>query len=117
MAPPMHEYSIVQALVTRVEEEARARGAFAVNRLRVRIGELSGVEPDLLAAAYELFRERTVCAGAELEIVAAPAEWRCPGCARTIARGEILRCPECGRGARLAGGDEILLERIELAVA
>ncbi len=43
-AMSMHEYSIVQALVERVDAEARARGATAVHRLSVSIGELSGVE-------------------------------------------------------------------------
>ena len=38
----MHEYSLVEALVTRVEEEARKRNALAVHKLSVRVGELSG---------------------------------------------------------------------------
>ena len=38
----MHEYSIVQALLERVREEARAHGAHSVHRLHVSIGELSG---------------------------------------------------------------------------
>lgn len=113
----MHEYSIVSALLEKVDAEAQSRGAIAVHRLRVRIGELSGVETDLLASAYELFRERTVCAGADLEIVPVAARWACPGCDREIPRGAVLRCPECARPARLTGGDEILLERIEMEVA
>ena len=55
----MHEYSIVQALLERVAAEARARRATSVHRLTIRIGELSGVEPELLATAYATFRERT----------------------------------------------------------
>ena len=48
----MHEYSIVQALVSKVEAECLARGALAVHKLNVRIGELSGVETDLLTTAW-----------------------------------------------------------------
>lgn len=113
----MHEYSIVSALLERVDEEARARHATAIHRLRVRVGELSGVETELLASAYELFRERTLCAAAELEIVPVAARWECPDCGGEIARGEILACPGCRRPARLAEGQEILLERIEMEVA
>jgi hydrogenase nickel incorporation protein HypA/HybF len=113
----MHEYSIVRSLLDRVEQEARDRGATAVHRLRVRIGELAGVEPDLLATAYQTFRERTLCAGAELDLVPVAAAWGCPRCGRPIAPGGILRCPECAVPARLAAGDDIVLERIEMEVA
>jgi hypothetical protein len=34
-----------------------------------------------------------------------------------LARGEILRCPSCRLPARLASGDEILLEQIEMEVS
>ncbi len=113
----MHEYSLVQALMDRVEQEARARNATAVHRLSVRIGSLAGVEKDLLRSAYELCREGTVCAGAELLIEPVEARWACGGCGRTVAPGEILTCPDCGSPARLAAGDEIVLDRIEMEVA
>ena len=40
----MHEYSLMVALMERVEEEAAAHRALAVHRVRVRIGELSGID-------------------------------------------------------------------------
>ncbi len=112
----MHEYSIVQALVERVEIEARTRRAMAVNRLSVRIGELSGVEVDLLTTAYAIFRERTICERAELDLEVVPARWECPDCGGGIVRGEVLACPSCGVPARLVQGDEIMLDRIEMEV-
>lgn len=111
----MHEYSLVAALIDKVEHEAAERRA-RVRKVHVAIGELAGVELDLLRTAYETFSERTVCDGAELEIHAVPAEWRCPGCQTEIARGALLRCPGCGRPARLVKGDEIVLERLEMEV-
>lgn len=113
----MHEYSIVQALVEKVEAEAAARGAVAVERVHVTIGELSGVDIELLLTAYLTFRDRTICERAPLEIRAVPARWRCAACRAPIARGAVLRCPGCGGAAALAEGDEILLERLELEVA
>lgn len=110
----MHEASIVQALLDRVEGEARAHGASTVQRVHLRLGELCGVEHDLLRSAYEMLRERGLCAGAELEISPVAARWACPTCARPIERGHPLRCPECGLPARLEAGDEIILERIEM---
>jgi len=113
----MHEYSIIQALLGQVEHHARQHRASAVHRLHVSIGELSGVEVPLLETAYTTFRERTVCAGADLEVHPVPAVWACPDCAREIPRGTALRCPDCGCPARLTRGDEIVLDRIEMEVS
>ena len=112
----MHEYSIVQALLERVDAEARARHASAVHCLSVRIGELSGVEVDLFTTAYVTFRERTVCQRANLAVQRVPARWECPECGGSIGRGDLLRCLKCDVPARLAEGDEIMLDRIEMEV-
>jgi hydrogenase nickel incorporation protein HypA/HybF len=87
-----------------------------VHRLSIRIGELSGVDPDLLSTAYDTFRERTICEGAQLEVHIVPAQWDCPECGQVIGRGEVLTCPACELPARLSKGDEIMLDRIELEV-
>ena len=113
----MHEYSIVQALLDRVQAEAEAHGAVAVRRLRVKIGEVAGVEIDLLRSAYDMFRERSICAQADLDIVPVPAQWACSQCRRPLSRGEILRCVDCDVPAELTAGSEIILERVELEVA
>jgi hydrogenase nickel incorporation protein HypA/HybF len=112
----MHEYSIVQALLGRVEAEAAARGATAVHRLRLKIGEMSGVETPLLRTAYETFTERSICAGAELEIVPVAVSWGCSSCGSELPAGIALRCGDCGGPAKLTAGDEIVLERIEMEV-
>jgi len=113
----MHEYSIVQALIERVEAEARARHATSVHRLSVRIGDLSGVDVGLLATAFTTFCERTICERADLELHSVPARWECPACGREVGSGAMLRCAECGVPARLSTGDEIVLDRIEMEVS
>jgi hydrogenase nickel incorporation protein HypA/HybF len=113
----VHEYSLVQSLVSRVEAEVRSHRATAVHRVVVSVGELAGVDPALFRTAYETFREGTACAGAALELREVAARWNCPGCGRDIARGEVLSCAPCGLPARLApGGDEMRLETVELEV-
>jgi hydrogenase nickel incorporation protein HypA/HybF len=111
----MHEYSLVRAMVDRVEQEARARSATAVHRLTVRIGALSGVEPELFASAIPLCREGLLAETA-LEIRRSDAAWTCPECGGSIPAGSVLRCAACERPARMVSGDEILLERIEMEV-
>jgi hydrogenase nickel incorporation protein HypA/HybF len=110
----VHEYSIVQALIERVEQEAVARGAKRIVRVWVRLGELSGVEPELLATAYETFRERTICEGAPMEIDHVAASWACRRCGGRVI--DTLRCELCNAPMALVAGDEILLSRIEMEV-
>jgi hydrogenase nickel incorporation protein HypA/HybF len=110
----MHEYSIVASLVDRVEHEVPP-GARVVC-VHVSIGELSGVDVELLHTAFSTFAERTCCGGAQLDVRAVAARWACPGCGAELERGARLRCALCGRPARLLQGDEIVLERIEMEV-
>lgn len=110
----MHEYSIVSALVDQVEAAARPHPTARITRVHVAIGELAGVELELLATAFTTFRGGTRCADAELTIDARPASWQCPKCKAPIARGAVLRCAPCDAPARLVSGDEIVLQRIEL---
>jgi len=111
----VHEYSLVRDMADRVEQEARARSATAVSRIAVRIGALSGVEPELFATAFTLCREG-ILSGAELDIRRSEAAWACPKCAAAISAGAVLRCAACDVPAKLASGDEILLEQIEMEV-
>lgn len=112
----MHEYSIVQALIDRVGQEARAHPGAVVRRLQLRVGDLAGVELGLLTTAYETFRQGTCCADAALQIERVAVRWECPGCAGGIPAGNMLRCPTCEVPARLAAGDEMHLDRIEMEV-
>jgi hydrogenase nickel incorporation protein HypA/HybF len=113
----VHEYSIVQALVERVAIEARAHNAAAVHRLSIRVGEASGVDVELLTTAYATFRERTICADAELVVRHVPARWECSACGADVPARGVLQCRRCGAPPRLAAGDEIVLDRIEMEVS
>jgi hydrogenase nickel incorporation protein HypA/HybF len=112
----MHEYSLMAALMERVEQEAAAHRALAVHRVTVRIGELSGVEPELLDSAFSIVRSGTICERAVLDIERVAARWECSNCRRQLDAGGRLRCPGCGAPAALAAGDEILLGQVELEV-
>jgi hydrogenase nickel incorporation protein HypA/HybF len=113
----MHEYSLVESLIRRVEEEARRRSATRVHALRVTVGEMAGVDPELFRTAFETFRAGTVCEATALELVTCPAAWACPSCGAPIARGERLQCARCDVPAKLSErSDALLLESIDLEV-
>lgn len=113
----MHEYSLVEALVRRVEAEAERRGALRIHSITVSVGELAGVEAGLFRTAYETFRAGTRCESAELRLVEHRAAWACPACRRPIPRGDVLRCPDCDVAAKLdPNSDALLLESIDMEV-
>ena len=113
----MHEYSIVQLLVDSVEAVAARHGGATVHHLYVRIGDLAGVDRTLLQTAYDTFRAGTICEGADMTIERVEPLWECGRCSTEIPRGAVLRCAACNEPARLAAGDEIVLQRVEMEVA
>jgi len=112
----MHEASLVTALLARVEAEAAARGAARVHRVEVVLGELAGVEPAQMLAAWEVFRARTRCEGAALVLTVEAARWQCPRCGAEVPRGGFLTCAPCAVPARLRAGGEATLQRIEMEI-
>jgi hydrogenase nickel incorporation protein HypA/HybF len=112
----MHEYSIASSLLKLAEEQAAKHGAERVLGLELRIGELAGVEVDLLETAWSLVRERSCCDGIDLAITKVEARWECSACAGWIPRGSLLACPKCGAKAQLKSGDELVLDRVEMEV-
>lgn len=82
----MHEYSLVQAMFDQIGDIVRRQHALSVRRVRVRIGDQAGVEPALFRTAYDMFRVKTMCAEAPLDIEA------------------------------ITASDELVLERLELEV-
>ena len=113
----MHELSICQALLARVEEIACQHAASSVRRVRVSVGPLSGVDPALLARAYGFASFGTVAEGSDLAIEVAPVRVRCRACgAESAARANRLLCAECGSWqADVASGDELLMLDVELS--
>jgi len=112
----MHEYSIASSLLRMAEEHAAKHAARHVLGLELRIGELAGVEVELLETAWSLVRERSCCDGVDLAITRVEARWECTGCCSRITRGGLLACPDCGEKAQLVRGDELVLDRIEMEV-
>ena len=64
----MHEYSLVQAMFDQMGTIVTAQNARSIRRVRVRIGRLAGVDPTLFQTAYTMFRTKTFCDQAPLEI-------------------------------------------------
>jgi hydrogenase nickel incorporation protein HypA/HybF len=114
----VHELSVCQALLAQVVEIATDRGASAVSRITVEVGPLSGVEPALLASAFEIVRAGSCAAGAILLIETTAITVSCLICgAESQTAPNRLLCAACGGyRTRVVGGDELRLRGVELRV-
>jgi len=112
----MHEYSIVDSLLQLAEEHAIKNRATKVTKLEIKIGVLSGVEPELLKTAFDTFKEGTMCENAEFIMNIQPVVVRCRKCntQSTLKKDEYL-CPHCGSGdLEIIDGEDMYLMSLEL---
>lgn len=99
-----------------VTDIAMESGASAVTRIIVEVGALSGVDPPLLASAFNVMRANSYAAGAELAIETLPVTVSCLICGtESQTRPNRLVCARCGGyRTRVLSGDELRLRTVEL---
>ncbi|MBW8459324.1 MAG: hydrogenase maturation nickel metallochaperone HypA [Thiobacillus sp.] len=114
----MHELAVAQALVEQVDAVIDQHHASSATSIRVRIGPLAGVVPELLATAFPLAAVGSRMEYAELEFTHAPIQVHCQTCgAETEAAMNRLLCGACGDWhTQVISGDELLLESVELVM-
>jgi hydrogenase nickel incorporation protein HypA/HybF len=112
----VHELSVAQALVEQVDAVMDQHHASSATAIRVRIGPLAGVVPELLATAFPLAAAGSRMEHAELEFTHAPIQVHCQTCGLdTEAAMNRLLCGACGDWhTQILSGDELLLESVEL---
>ncbi len=112
----MHEYSIVQSLLDSCEENAQANNATRITKVVVKIGVMSGVEPDLLQTAFDTFKEHTVCHDAQFIINIQPVVIKCLQCHKeSTLKKYDYNCPKCQSiEIDILDGEDMYLMQLEL---
>lgn len=111
----MHETAIVMHLLRKVEQIAQDAHAARVTAVRLRVGELSGVEPSLLESAFAQLAPGTCAGGARLEQEVIPLEALCEPCAYRFRVQQFhFPCPLCGGRTRAVSGEELVLESVSI---
>jgi hydrogenase nickel incorporation protein HypA/HybF len=110
----MHEIGLAEAILEAVEKRAAGR---PVSRAKIRAGALLRVVEPSMDQAFQLVTEGTVAEGAAIDMVVTPARVSCRSCGHDGSTLDPLAvCPTCGGGdLDLTGGDELVLESIEIA--
>lgn len=109
----MHEIGMCESVLAAVERRAAGR---RVTGVRVRVGALHAVVPDAFEQAFALVTEGTLAEGAVVDLVVTPAALACRSCGgRTESTDPLVVCADCGEAdVEVSGGDELILESIEL---
>lgn len=112
----MHELSIAMSILQRVGVEAERHPRARFSRVGVRVGEISGVDPDALAFGFDVLVKDTRWPELQLDLELCPRRQRCSGCGHEfIAANSDTACPKC-RGAftLCVGGNELDIAYIEV---
>ncbi len=112
----MHELGIASAILERVEREAQQRPGARMVKVGVRVGELSGVDPDALAFGFEALVKDTRWEPLPLDVHLCRRKQLCLACGNDfIAERMETACPDCGNTDTAGvGGDELDIEYIEV---
>ncbi|GAB1399173.1 hydrogenase maturation nickel metallochaperone HypA [Aminivibrio sp.] len=110
----MHEVSLVESIVTALEKMMEEEGWTRVTEVRLRIGVLRQVNPEILSFAFETVTKGTPLEGARLFVTDVPLEYRCRECGQMWGEEDGL-CPACGSPSReTLAGMEMEIESLEV---
>jgi hydrogenase nickel incorporation protein HypA/HybF len=112
----VHEISLIESVVSLVEDERRKQGFTRVRVIRLRLGVLGHAEPEALRFCFDAVTNGTVADGARLEIEMVAGEGWCAGCRGTVPLAErFAACPVCGNaGVLMTAGDELRVTEMEV---
>jgi hydrogenase nickel incorporation protein HypA/HybF len=114
----MHELSIVASLFEILEEKAEEQKAKKIVSVELKVGALSGVVPEFLKTAFDVYKKDTIADEAELKIEEVPLRVKCQHCGAEIVKDDfVFLCEKCeSRELKTLAGTELLLEKIEMEV-
>ena len=113
----MHEIAIAQSLIAIIEKERARLGDVSVVAARLKIGDLSDINPDSLLFGYQCLISDTPLAKCELSIERIPAIGKCRQCSAENRFDDfVFICPNCGGSSiDLMSGQEIEIAWINIA--
>jgi len=112
----MHEYSIVQALLNQCEDIAEENSATTISKVVCKIGIMSGIEIHLLQTAFDTFKEKTICDGAEFIINEQKLKLECLDCGHIYEEDEVrYSCQKCkSLNIKVVDGEDMYLMSLEM---
>jgi hydrogenase nickel incorporation protein HypA/HybF len=113
----MHELSIAQSIAEAVQVKAEECKAAHVTRVRLRIGDASGIVTDSLVFCFEMVANYSpILEGARLLIDRVPHRAYCRHCASEFdVKNFVMSCPICEEwSAEVVSGNELDILDMEI---
>jgi len=113
----MHEYSVMNQLVSALLDELNGRDIDRVKEVRIEVGELTFLGHEQLQFAYKTLSKDTVLEGSELAVEEIKSKIRCAECGyeggvnysdRSSVHYQVpvISCPECDSKPNIVQGKE-----------
>lgn len=113
----MHELSVAQGIIQVIEEELEKRKEKGkIQRINLKVGQLSCVEPEALLFSFEFCSKNTPCESAVLNIEKVPLACQCKECGKKFLPEEaIFICPKCqSYRIEILSGEELYVDSFEI---
>ncbi len=113
----MHEVGIMEQTLALALAHVHQAGGMQIHCLKLRIGALSGVEPDAIRFAFDVVTQGTIAQAAKLEIDFLPAICYCHHCQKEFEpEAWIYACPACANlSTDIRQGKELELSSVEIS--
>ncbi len=112
----MHELSIAKNIIEIIKESVEEKDLKTIEKVVLKVGELSGVVPDSLMFSLEAISTGTELESARYEMMRIPFAIKCKVCSNK-SDNELgnIKCPVCGsKDTEVVSGNELLISEIIL---
>ncbi len=112
----MHEVGIAQSILEIVEKEVKKNGASKVNKVKLIVGEFTGVVKEALEFALDIIKKNSLAENAEFLIETVNLKTFCQNCDKTFVGKEEAHflCPDCNGILGIVEGKELKIDFIDV---
>ncbi len=114
----IHELAITEAVLKIVLKYAADNQAARVVSIRLQAGELRDLTEEWIQRYFDYLSPGTLAEGAIISLTRIPVQMTCQDCQTSFSADihlDQIECPACGNDkTALSGGDEFLIESIEV---
>ena len=112
----MHELALTESIINIAVDEAKKYNAGKVLEIKIKVGEMSGVIPELIQEYFNIASRGTIADSAKLTVEYVPVMVECLDC-KNVSKIDKLhfKCPVCSStNIKLKTGREFYVDSMEV---